>query len=274
MNLNHIKPGDKLAVPERIGWVIDPRMTHVILTVQRTTATQAIATRDDRPNSREVRVRLEDGRVIGENYIRAEAATAEMIAQHMEQMENLRRWRKAKEITQDLTGMPLHKLGLTTPQLERLAAARVEVKAVSMSEKHTPGPWFIWHELAMQLEGAEPDEIADSLLYESEHGIYAGSPKECTRGSLRGHSAHICDIDADGFDYDDDETCRSVALANARLIAAAPDLLEALRLIASTKPVHGMNPDARMGDPVDIKVGWNIHWIARAAIAKAEGGAG
>ena len=101
---------------------------------------------------------------------------------------------------------------------------------------HTPGPWFIWQELAMQNEGYEDsDEITDELLGNVDHSIYAGQPKECTRGRLRGHKAHICDIDADSYDFDDDEdVLRATALANARLIASAPDLLADLIVATET----------------------------------------
>lgn len=120
---------------------------------------------------------------------------------------------------------------------------------------HTPGPWFIWRELAMQREGMEPDEIADELRYDSEHCIYAGKPQECTQSSLRGHSAHICDIDADNLDFDGDEDqCKETGLANARLIAASPDLLATLEWIAA------------------LKTGGMIEARARAAIRKATGG--
>lgn len=68
-----------------------------------------------------------------------------------------------------------------------------------MKTKHAPGPWFIW-----------------------EGGVYAGRPEVKKPGELRGYDAKICEID------DMDGTVRS-RKANARLIAAAPDLLEACR---------------------------------------------
>ena len=68
-----------------------------------------------------------------------------------------------------------------------------------MTTKHTPGPWFTW-----------------------EGGVYAGRPKVKKRGELSGYDAKICEMD------DMDGTARS-RKANARLIAAAPDLLEACR---------------------------------------------
>lgn len=130
-----------------------------------------------------------------------------------------------------------------------------------MSAAHTPGPWFIWQELAMQNEGCEPDEIADELSYESEHGIYAGNPVECSRGVMRGHAAHICDIDADNIDFDDNEDAvKGIGLANARLIAAAPDLLAALQALLN-------GPDGKTGSEYGMVIAQGY-----AAIAKATGG--
>ena len=126
--------------------------------------------------------------------------------------------------------------------------------------KHTPGPWFIWQELALQREGYGAEEISDELMMNADHSIYAGTPEECTRGRLKGYRAHVCDVDADSFDFDDDEdVCRATALANARLIAAAPELLEALKEIIAAADGDGWNQlDASFA-------------TARAAIAKAEG---
>ena len=128
-----------------------------------------------------------------------------------------------------------------------------------MSAQHTPGPWFIWQELAMQREGCEAEEINDELLHDGEFCIYAGNPIECTRGSLRGHTAHICDVDADNFEFGDyDEAIKTTALANARLIAAAPDLVKTLEEL-SLYVAHN-------GD----------EWVrnkARDALAKATGAA-
>ena len=99
-----------------------------------------------------------------------------------------------------------------------------------MTTKHTPGPWFTW-----------------------EGGVYAGRPKVKNRGELRGYDAKICEMD------DMDGTARS-RKANAKLIAAAPDLLEALRSAVNDADAWGLADD-------------ECDWlpIARAAIARATG---
>jgi hypothetical protein len=80
----------------------------------------------------------------------------------------------------------------------------------------------------MQDEGMERDEIADELLAYDNFSVMAGKPiGEVSRSSIRGCQT-IVDICADLFGEDDDEG-RQIALANARLIAAAPDLLDALK---------------------------------------------
>lgn len=94
-----------------------------------------------------------------------------------------------------------------------------------MSEvKHTPGLWFV-----------RPDERKSGQFYiDSESGIFVAE----TIGGLFG----------------DEE------LSNARLIAAAPELLEALAdIVSELKPFMGQG---RMDETINA---------ARAAIAKATG---
>lgn len=54
----------------------------------------------------------------------------------------------------------------------------------------------------------------------------------------------------------------------AELTAQRDEMLVTLERIASTKPQYGMNPNAKMSDPADVKVCWNVHLIARTALAK------
>lgn len=59
--------------------------------------------------------------------------------------------------------------------------------------------------------------------------------------------------------------------ADARLIAAAPDLLEALQEIAQMTPKLVMNNNALMSAPMDEKYNYNTVFTAIAAIKKATG---
>jgi hypothetical protein len=94
--------------------------------------------------------------------------------------------------------------------------------------KHTHGPWFIWQERAALEEGMTPDEITEELLEEETFEVMSGIPVgNVTRGQIRGCKS-IVNVEADYFDENEKES-REMALANARLIAAAPELLEALQ---------------------------------------------
>lgn len=98
-----------------------------------------------------------------------------------------------------------------------------------MSTQHTPGPWYIEKRTDME-------------------GYWITIPAPIGRKV-------IAEIDT-GFD----EPWDSQQHANARLIATAPELLAALRLIADTHASDG----ALMTSAARQK-------IARAAIAKAQG---
>ena len=97
--------------------------------------------------------------------------------------------------------------------------------------KHTPGPWFYgdW------IKGTKVESSASEWV-------------------------EIWNIDADGSQGLPFVACKHHdQIANARLIAAAPELLEALKLIASAE-----------NSALDLAY---CKGIARAAIAKATGGA-
>jgi hypothetical protein len=106
--------------------------------------------------------------------------------------------------------------------------------------KHTPGPWI----------AVEKFGVLGS--------VNGGSVREYTNGTSQDQLFMVCSVQ-------EDNGGQEATNANARLIAAAPDLLEALKLcegnisslLASTHPrVYG-------------------EWLdfVRTAIAKAEGGA-
>jgi hypothetical protein len=98
-----------------------------------------------------------------------------------------------------------------------------------MTTQHTPGPWFIWKERAMQDEGdIDAEEIFEELSEYESFQVMAGEPiGKVTRSLIRGCKT-ITDVDSMNFGETEDEG-RQIALANARLIAAAPELLEALK---------------------------------------------
>ena len=98
-----------------------------------------------------------------------------------------------------------------------------------MSAQHTPGPW------RLELE----EDGAFWLL--SDPGVDMTSPATIAKRGTWSHRA-------------------KESHANARLIAAAPDLLAALKAVCS----HGTR------EPQQISSDWDA---ARAAIARAEGGA-
>ena len=110
-----------------------------------------------------------------------------------------------------------------------------------MSAKHTPGPWR-----------SEP-------CYRSGYTVWGGTD-----------AVPVCVVDT----QDDEGRFGTIKNeADARLIAAAPDLLSFAKLVlrglesgvVRAKPVIDVDPDA---EQVDMRP---LATIARAAIAKAEG---
>lgn len=117
-------------------------------------------------------------------------------------------------------------------------------------------PWFIWQERAMQLEGCDLDEINDELLQDDSFSIYSGTPTELTRSRMVG-GTKIAEVDE--FDFEDG---RPAALAAARIIAAAPDLLD--MVVALLYEYGG-------GDNELENAAWDL--VARARGEKLPGGA-
>lgn len=114
---------------------------------------------------------------------------------------------------------------------------------------HTPGPWSVPHL-------AEPGVRCDCgyVVSESQRGMGAICEVFMDRGGEPAHPG--------GTAFDSEYEERSVAEANARLIAAAPDLLEAL------EELFGV---AAPESPCEAGAFLDAMAHAEAAIAKAKG---
>lgn len=93
---------------------------------------------------------------------------------------------------------------------------------------HTPGPWVV-------TSAEQPDDLVTST-------------------HAQGLDDDVCEVYGGNDDLDE------VRAANARLIASAPDLLEALKALSGA-----------VGFRIDDPRVQHIHDAARAAIARAEG---
>jgi hypothetical protein len=128
MNLTHLKPGDKIATANNTGWRSQsPAIAYELLTITRVTDSQVIAENQYFQQSRFRRV---DGKKVGDSYVFAVEATPYLLDEHAKQVAEVARWSAASKATDDLMGKHLHQLKLNTAQLERLAAAWAEVKAM------------------------------------------------------------------------------------------------------------------------------------------------
>lgn len=113
--------------------------------------------------------------------------------------------------------------------------------------QHTPGPWIYKDEQGIML-GGQSDWSAQ-MDCKSTYGVQSTAPVMDNRGTT------IAIVVLDGFD-------ENIIEANARLIAAAPDLLAALEYCA------GQLADSRMIGDDD---GLRGYLMAQDAIAKATG---
>jgi hypothetical protein len=113
-------------------------------------------------------------------------------------------------------------------------AARVVARKDSMEFKHTPGPWI----------GAGPS-FGDPLPHYTTEILVEEENED-------GDNTPICSLPFESFDTENE--------ANARLIAAAPDLLDALDTLCNRIELEGATP-----------LDWPAYTQARAAIAKAVG---
>jgi len=83
--------------------------------------------------------------------------------------------------------------------------------------KHTPGPW---------------------LLLGTKQVSFPMRAKDCTQGTWY----FTAQVGGGSFHYD--EVAEAELVANAKLVAAAPEMLEALRYIHSV--IHHFGPDAKV----------------------------
>lgn len=117
-----------------------------------------------------------------------------------------------------------------------------------MSERATPGPWSV-------------QDIGSNCLR-----ITSNIPLEHVPYGLRDYYNSIASVtQRDEHPRYDAGISRQTCAANARLIASAPDLLDALRTIANGEVMGGGHSH------IDTVLAYQN--IARAAIAKSEGGA-
>lgn len=115
-----------------------------------------------------------------------------------------------------------------------------------MSNEHTPGPWYIAE------EGEKPDP--NSPAYAIPHAVVGANVPD-------GANFYICQtIHGDSYERHN---------ANAHLIAAAPDLLEALRAVLDDLALRSTKRDAD-GTKV-LAAGRSVVFAAQEAISKAEG---
>lgn len=108
--------------------------------------------------------------------------------------------------------------------------------------KHTQGPWVVHEGDEIDVRSANPADLAQAPIY------------YCIAENIGGH--------VHGENFDD----YSEVEANARLIAAAPELLEALEGMIE---VYGSEGDVDGLPKHEVEL--NLIAFARAAIAKARG---
>lgn len=131
-DLTNIQLGDKVALYIRGGAMSSyPRVTHKIYTVVKRTATQALAD----SSGTQIRFRVSDGKLQGENYKNVILATPDLIAQVEQEEADLQRWYATSRRLDDLTEKALRELTLV--QREALADAWERIKAMEVPDPIT-----------------------------------------------------------------------------------------------------------------------------------------
>lgn len=127
-----IRPGDALAVAERNRGIDNwPKISRSFYTASHPSANQAIAPGE----YGKIYALLKDICVASKVRTRVAISTEKMQAERMGQAAELARLHAAYKATADLIGRELRQLKLTTEQLEALAKAWVEIKAMAQDAK-------------------------------------------------------------------------------------------------------------------------------------------
>jgi hypothetical protein len=130
-----------------------------------------------------------------------------------------------------------------------------------MSAQHTPGPWQWFERTPGRTYIATPDRGQLYVLGFKRKGMQGASPVFAHWPGIEGGAAR----ERKGGIMEDGLLLRDGSIhPDARLIAAAPDLLAALR---------GLHDDTADYIRLNNLCGYDNHWMvaARAAIAKATG---
>lgn len=134
-DLTRLQPGDLIAIPNRNrDWTNKPTIRHHIYRISKRTTTQAEAT-NIHATHMSVKVRVSDGKLVGQNYVYAIEATPDLMAQHNKEVAALKRHNAARDRLSDLGGKHLHQLKLSAEQMEVLADAWERVKAMGQGSQ-------------------------------------------------------------------------------------------------------------------------------------------
>lgn len=120
--------GDKIVTPNSRTWGDAPQVEYAVYTVAKRTPTQLVAIPEE--GAVVIKARLSDGRVIGTSYTHANPATPEILQLVADQQAMRKRYYDAYRVLDELCHKPMHQLKLTIPQMEKLAQAWSEVKAM------------------------------------------------------------------------------------------------------------------------------------------------
>ena len=139
-NLEDLRVDDLVAIKNHHSFlhVGCPKVDFNLFKVTHRTPKQARITRVTAPGQ-EISIRLSDGKVLGESYTTVFCVTPEMAAEHKEQLQQLKRWRKAVNRLGNLYGSP-HIRKLTTEQMEHLADAWEKVQAMAPIDSKKGSP--------------------------------------------------------------------------------------------------------------------------------------